>query len=595
MNGQDYKKARQFYFRHMGNRAYVVLGLKLLDGILDLLGLSLFIPILGVLASGKNAVRLGDMKGFAHFAERLNWADVELSLIEILSWIGLVFLVKGVLRWVSHWTRAKYKIAFRNSVRFELLRNLFSVDYNIYNSLQHARIISALGQEMGTAISVSSSQVDRLLRLFWLIVYSTILVFLSAYFGLFLLVGAMVMFMLVLPYMRRLKDLAKKRIRIRKKMQQQIIQATTHFKYLKITDSAEIYFQNIERLGRRLEMQAFKASQIQGAISTLSEPLRMILLVIVLALSVYVLELDLKVVLVGLVLLGRLYQMVFSAYQARINFVNNYRSLQHVNAFNYKNVRWKEKTGHLRNFEMRSQIQLNGVRFGYLQAVDVIRELDVTIAPCSINAFVGPSGSGKSTAALLIAGLLKPKSGSMFLGKYSYSDLDLGFMRSQIGYVGQDAMIFDDTIYNNVTLWSGNKDDANKSRFWQSIEHAGLLDFVLSLRERENMEVGKNGDRLSGGQRQRLALARELYKESKLLILDEPTSAQDPHLEEDISKRLLELQQDVTIIWITHRLHTVRWAKQISVFSSGQIIQQGTYNELMEEKEGWFAMNAVNT
>lgn len=588
----DYRTAGRFYLRHMGNRAYIVLGLKLLDGILNLLGLSLFIPILGVLASGTNSIRLGDIKGFTQFAERLHLANVELSLMEILIWIGSVFLFKGTLRWVSHRTQAKYKIAFRNSVRFELLRNLFSVDYQYYNSLQHARILSALGQEMGTAISVATGQVDRVLRWFWLSVYSTLLVFLSIYFGLFLLVGALVMFLLVLPNMKRLKNLARKRIRIRKRMQQQIFQATTHFKYLKITDSAESYFRSIERMGKRLENQALKSSQIQGAISTLSEPLRMIMLVVVLGVSVYALKLDLKVVLVGLVLLARLFQMVFSAYQARINFVNNFPSVRQVIAFDWRNQKRKEQSGHLSDFEMQSQIQLKSVSFGYEEGVDVIRVLDLIISPRVINAFVGPSGSGKSTAALLIAGLLKPNSGALFLGGHAYSDLNLGLMRSQIGYVGQDSMIFDDTIYNNVTLWSGIKDNPDNQRFWQSIDYAGLLDFVLALPDKEHMEVGKNGDRLSGGQRQRLALARELYKDAKLLILDEPTSAQDPQLEEDISKRLVELQRDVTIIWITHRLHSVRWAKHISVFDSGQIIQRGTYDELLEQKDGWFALNA---
>lgn len=90
---EDYKRARQFYMRHMGNRAYVVLGLKLLDGFLNLLGLSLFIPILGVLASGTNSIRLGDMKGFGQFAEYMHLADVEISLMETLIWIGSVIVV----------------------------------------------------------------------------------------------------------------------------------------------------------------------------------------------------------------------------------------------------------------------------------------------------------------------------------------------------------------------------------------------------------------------------------------------------------------------------------------------------------------------
>jgi subfamily B ATP-binding cassette protein MsbA len=150
-----------------------------------------------------------------------------------------------------------------------------------------------------------------------------------------------------------------------------------------------------------------------------------------------------------------------------------------------------------------------------------------------------------------------------------------------MGYITQDAVIFDDSVFNNVTFWA-EKSLENIKRFKEAIDKAHILQFVQNLSNKEDTRLGNNGVSLSGGQKQRISIARELYKEVDFLFMDEATSALDTKTEKNIQKSIDALKGEYTIIIIAHRLSTIRNCDNIVLLDKGKITAQGNYKVLIK-------------
>jgi len=170
----------------------------------------------------------------------------------------------------------------------------------------------------------------------------------------------------------------------------------------------------------------------------------------------------------------------------------------------------------------------------------------------------------------------EPSEGLIFIDDIPTGSIKKSTWRDQIGYVSQEAIIFDDTIANNISLWQSN--DLNKLR--DAAKQANILDFIESLPNGFNTVVGDRGVLLSGGQKQRIFIARELFRKPKVLILDEATSALDSKSEKNIQKSIESLKGKLTVIIIAHRLSTIKNVDKIYVIENGKIIEEGTYEDL---------------
>ena len=193
-------------------------------------------------------------------------------------------------------------------------------------------------------------------------------------------------------------------------------------------------------------------------------------------------------------------------------------------------------------------------------------------------AFVGASGAGKSTLVTMLTGLLRPSSGRIAIGGVSYDKIDHRELREGIGYVTQESVIFNDTVHNNISLWSSDADSRN--RVIATARAAGASDFIEALPDGYDSLLGDNGINISGGQRQRISIARELYKDASLLIFDEATSALDTESELEVQNSIDTLRGDKTIILIAHRLSTVKNCDMIFVLKEGRVVEQGDYDHL---------------
>ena len=206
-------------------------------------------------------------------------------------------------------------------------------------------------------------------------------------------------------------------------------------------------------------------------------------------------------------------------------------------------------------------------------------------------AIVGESGSGKSTLVDLIALLHTPTNGKIFIDGTNGNDISKHSWRSQLGYVSQETIIFDDTIANNICMWSGDyTNDKNLfTKIRRAANQANILDFIDSLDDGFNSLVGDRGVLLSGGQRQRLFVARELFRNPNLLVLDEATSALDSESEKEIQKSIDNLKGEITVIVIAHRLSTIKNVDLIYVLKDGRIIESGSYSDLTKDDKSNFS------
>ena len=197
------------------------------------------------------------------------------------------------------------------------------------------------------------------------------------------------------------------------------------------------------------------------------------------------------------------------------------------------------------------------------------------------------SGCGKSTLVNLIPRLYNPSNGSIKINNVDIKDIKLKTLREQISYVGQDIVLFNDTVRNNILYGQRDVADDDINR---SLERAYAKDFVDEMPDGINTVIGENGILLSGGQRQRLAIARAFLKNAHILIFDEATSSLDSVSEKFIQKALDELKLGKTTLIIAHRLSTVEKANNIIVMDNGSIIESGTHNELIEKKKYYYEL-----
>jgi ATP-binding cassette subfamily C protein len=223
-------------------------------------------------------------------------------------------------------------------------------------------------------------------------------------------------------------------------------------------------------------------------------------------------------------------------------------------------------------------IALEHVSFAYDEGETVLDDVSLTVAAGEKVALVGASGGGKSTLVQALLGLYPVKSGQIFYGDTSVTEIGWETVREHVGVVLQHPVLFNDSVHANLTLGR----EADDAVLWQALEIAQLKDFIAALPHGLDTAVGRQGVRMSGGQRQRLAIARMIVANPKIVILDEATSALDSDTERRLHQALSGFLAGRTTLIIAHRLSAVKQADRILVFENGRVVEAGGHDELID-------------
>lgn len=250
-------------------------------------------------------------------------------------------------------------------------------------------------------------------------------------------------------------------------------------------------------------------------------------------------------------------------------------------------IKEKHNPVHIKSFE--HQIEFRNVSFAYTDHKTdelryVLKDVNLVIPKGKAVALVGQSGSGKSTLVDLIPRYYDVQEGEVLIDGINVKDLGLHDLRSLIGNVNQEAILFNDTIKNNIKF---GKDDATDEEVIRAAKIANAYDFIMETEHGFDTNIGDRGGRLSGGQRQRISIARAILKNPPILILDEATSALDTESERLVQDALFRLMKTRTTVAVAHRLSTIKNSDEICVLHDGEIVERGTHDELME-KNGYY-------
>jgi len=229
-------------------------------------------------------------------------------------------------------------------------------------------------------------------------------------------------------------------------------------------------------------------------------------------------------------------------------------------------------------------VEYRNVTFQYADK-PVLNNISLTIEKGKMIALVGPSGSGKSTFADLLARYHDVTSGEILIDDYNIRDLRIGSLRKQLGIVTQESILFNDTVFNNIAF---GIDNAEAEDVIKAAKVANAHEFIMRLENGYQTVIGDRGSKLSGGERQRITIARAIYKNPPILILDEATSSLDTESEKLVQDALFKLMKNRTSIVIAHRLSTIQFADEIVVMQEGRIVERGNHTALIA-KNGLYA------
>ena len=228
--------------------------------------------------------------------------------------------------------------------------------------------------------------------------------------------------------------------------------------------------------------------------------------------------------------------------------------------------------------ELKHKISFENLNFEYVKDFPVLKNINIEIEKGKTTAIVGSTGSGKSTLIKLILRFYEKNSGKILFDEHEIESLSLESIRNKIGLVSQDVFLFEGSVFENIAY--GNI-EANSEEVWNAARLSESDRFINDLPNKEDTIVGERGQKLSGGQRQRISIARAILKNPEILILDEATSAVDNETEAAIQESLETLKEGRTVIAIAHRLSTIRNADLIYVLEDGEIVENGTHDQLL--------------
>ena len=240
----------------------------------------------------------------------------------------------------------------------------------------------------------------------------------------------------------------------------------------------------------------------------------------------------------------------------------------------------KDKVGAVELPPIQGNITFENVHFSYDDTKEVLRGIDLEVRTGEVVAIVGTNGAGKTTFVNLVPRFYDPSQGAVCIDGHNLKDVTVGSLRTQVGTVIQESVLFAGTIADNIAC---GRSDFTREEIVEAAKIANADEFISKMANGYDTDIGERGVRLSGGQRQRIAIARALLRDPKILILDEFTSGIDTESENLITEAIERIMRGRTSLVIAHRLNTIRHADRIIVLDAGKIVEQGTHDKLLEK------------
>tara|TARA_Y100000816_G_C26106636_1_gene588313 strand:+ start:2371 stop:4131 length:1761 start_codon:yes stop_codon:yes gene_type:complete len=515
-----------------------------------------------------------------------------LSLIKIKPGYAIfaaMFVVTNIMRsffaiFIKH-SILKIKYSIIKSLTVGLYQDIFSAKWNFFSNLGQGKLLNTLREEL-TKTGDATGQIALIFAMsVQFITYLIIPFTINFKFTFYSLVIA---FFLGIPFLL-LNGLSHKLGKLNTSTGNKITSAMNEtIQAAKIIlgfgNSKKAISQNVNALDDHIDV-TIKSQIVSFIPNFFFRPVALLAVIISLAISI---DVDKNIseyaaIFWSLWAIIPVLSSIISSTVIANNLLPSYEQLQSLRKKAALNI---EISGDKKFDSLNDKIFFKNVSFNYPNKKDLVKNCSFEIKKNQITTIVGKSGSGKSTIIDLILGLQKPTKGEIFLDDIKLNSFDLNYYRKKIGFVSQDPFLFYDTIRNNL-LWSIDK--VSENEILESLKLANIHDFVMNLPLKIDTYVGERGLELSGGERQRIVLARAIIRKPKILILDEATSALDQNSEKMINNTLKEISKFTTVLVVAHRSSTIKIADKIYVLKNGIIVEDGTYEKLIQSKNNEFS------
>lgn len=580
-----FKQIKEFLYPINSIKLIIILGSMILGAVLELIGIGvimLFVSLLVNIESNVSQGYLGDILSF------FNIKNSKEILIYGSIFIFLIFLLKN-----TYLIFQKY------------IKNLFV--YNRYRNISQRLFLSYIKAPYSFHLNKNSADLVRNIMIeSERIASDVIMPFLQIITEFILIVSISIMLMIVEPFITFFSivflggisflfiQLSKKKISIygstalyeRRRLMKITNESIGGIKDIIITNKREWFINNFNKNIRSLLKSRIFQQTIEQGIRPSIETIAVLGMIFI----SFILFLEGRPV---ISLLPTLTLFAFSIYRflpSLNNIINDYVKIKYYSDLLspvYKDLERlnKEKNNKdNKKISFKNKLELKNVSYKYSETKkDVLKDINLTIFKGKAVGIIGETGSGKTTLVDIIAGFLEPINGEIIVDGIDIKN-NIESWQENIGYISQFIYLSDDTIYKNIAFGL-EEEEINKERVLEVIKIASLKEFVESLPNGINTIIGERGVRLSGGQRQRIGIARALYNDPKILIMDEATSSLDTITEKYIIEAIEKIKKERTIITIAHRLSTVKNCDILYVIKEGKIVDSGTYQELLKKNE----------
>lgn len=497
---------------------------------------------------------------------------------------GVLLVISTILGYIENYPEQQVKNKLYLDFKLQALRKMKTIDYLEYQKIGTGRLTQKV--EDGATASRDIMMDFWLKTMRWLIptaIFSLIFIYrVKKEYVLFVFLGYIIVIIISNIILKKLYDLKESILVNQELLNKHLVRGFMELVVFRTNKKYDTEIEVTKEGIKNITDAKTKIKLVHEIFFSLFELIVSVLKVVVLAYAVLKSDLSVGAVVTVIALLGKAYEPIaifnveYVDYKLNRVTVNKYINfLDTIDDANLnKGLTVKKLDGN---------IEFNNVTYAYNDEKKVIDNLSLKIPANKKIALVGESGSGKSTIIKLIMGLIKCDSGKILIDDQDLSTLNLNSFYDHVTYVSQEAPIFDGTLRENLIFDKKISDE----RILEVLNLVCLSKFYEKLEDGLDTELGEKGIRMSGGERQRVALARLFFDESKIIILDEATSAMDNITEKNVMKNIVSKLSDKTIIVIAHRLETIKDVDMIYVLVDGVIKEYGKYQELLN-KNGYF-------
>ena len=575
---------------------------NILSALLNIFSFAAIIPILQILFKTESAAPVTQLMAWDwdnakvvlsnnvdyYVNQLISSAGATTTLLLIGLFLATTTFLKTGMYFLSSATVIPMRTGIVRDIRNQLYAKITSLPLGFFSEERKGDIIARMTGDVGEIESSIMSSLDMLFKNPILIIsYFVTLLCISWQLTLFTMIFVPIMGWMMGIVGRKLKQQSKDAQALWSDTMSQVEETLGGLRIIKAFCAEEKMNKRFDKINNDYRNQLLKVNTRQQLAHPMSEFLGTVMIIIVLWFG-GILVLNQQVIsgptfIYYLVILYSIINPLKDFSKAGYNIPKGLASMERVDKILLaeSNIKEPEHPKHISSFD--HQIEFRHVSFKYDQRW-VLRDINLVIPKGKTIALVGQSGGGKSTLVDLIPRYYDVQEGEVLIDGINVKDLGIHDLRQRIGNVNQEAILFNDTFFNNISFGVEN---ATQEQVEEAARIANAHDFIMESEQGYQTNIGDRGGRLSGGQRQRVSIARAILKNPPILILDEATSALDTESERLVQDALERLMKTRTTVAIAHRLSTIKSADEIYVIHEGKIVEKGTHDELIS-RDGYY-------